>query len=867
MKVLLSAFACEPGRGSEPRVGWQWATQAARFHDVWVLTDGHCRAAIEAHTRSAPVQNLRFVYHSLPQWLWLPWLGVVGEYIYGLLWQLTAIPLCRRLHRQIGFEIAHHVTIVSYQYPSCLAWTSCPFIWGPVGGSLRAPITFYPGFGARGVISELLRDVFNFAVVRSPLLLWTMWRARRIVPTTDFSKNVLPAWTHAKTTVIRAEGGDVGMPPDRSSRRTRDLRILYVGRLVHWKGVHLAIRAFAEYLKSDPGAQFTIHMNGPDRPRLEKLVRRMRLVNNVSFDITSTIAEVEAMYDRHDVFMFPSLHDSGSFVTLEAMARALPVICFDRGGPAHSVTDETGIRIHARTPRQAIADTTAALRQLAEDPELRRRMGEAGRRRIAEAFAWDLKGELLRSLYQEVASEAAADLKQPSNGTRETLSSAMRLRTSRVTQWTGRAIWAVTDQGLFSASNFLANVLLARWLAPREYGAFFTAFVVILLVHVAHSALFIEPMLVFGAGKYADRWSAYFKVLLRYELMFNVVCAVILGAVGAALSLAGYGLLGWSLVGAACAMPAILASWFVRRACYVIDRPQLAAASAAVYVVLTATGLMALNAAGILSSFAAQLLLGAGAVVATVAILAGVLRSKGTPVSIDASAVWTEHWRFGRWSTASGLLSWAQSYLFYLVLPVWGGLEAAGLLRAVTNFVTPVLQSDSALMNLMAPALARARAYPPAFVRTIRWAQRAFLTEGLLYWIVLATFRHPLVSFLYGTPYTAHADLLIVVGAIPVIGSRLNIYTVAARALEHPRIFFRATAAAVLISVVVGFPLLALGGITGAVWAIVLGTATQLVLMAIYMRPLSAQMRGSGTPPVAQRAAPLSLGESPAGLS
>jgi glycosyltransferase involved in cell wall biosynthesis len=181
---------------------------------------------------------------------------------------------------------------------------------------------------------------------------------------------------------------------------------------MHWKGVHLAIRAFAEYLQRAGDARLTIHMDGPDRPRLEALTRRLGITRAVVFDVTSTAADVQRMYDEHDVLLFPSLHDSGSFVTLEAMSRAMPVICLDLGGPAHSVTDAVGIRVEAKSPAQAVRDMAEALSRLGDDGELRTRMGEAGRRRLAESFSWESKGEFLRCLYAAAAAEGQVDFEQ-----------------------------------------------------------------------------------------------------------------------------------------------------------------------------------------------------------------------------------------------------------------------------------------------------------------------------------------------------------------------------------------------------------------------------------------------------------------------
>jgi len=69
--------------------------------------------------------------------------------------------------------------------------------------------------------------------------------------------------------------------------------------------------------------------------------------------------------------MHPSLHDSGGWVTLEAMAAGRPVICLDLGGPALQVSEATGIKIPAISPPQVVADLASALKQLAGDPSRR----------------------------------------------------------------------------------------------------------------------------------------------------------------------------------------------------------------------------------------------------------------------------------------------------------------------------------------------------------------------------------------------------------------------------------------------------------------------------------------------------------------
>src|ERR1700685_915370 len=121
-------------------------------------------------------------------------------------------------------------------------------------------------------------------------------------------------------------------------------------------------------------------------------------------------------------------------------------------------------------------------------------------------------------------SSAIPELETPSKGE--------QLRTSLKgwMPWVGKGSLAVLDQGLFASSNFLLNVLLARWLAPADYGAFALAYSIFLLLLVLHNALLTAPMLVFGSGKYRERFREYLGVLLRVHFTLMLPVAAVLAA-------------------------------------------------------------------------------------------------------------------------------------------------------------------------------------------------------------------------------------------------------------------------------------------------------------------------------------------------
>ena len=187
LSVLLSAYACTPGAGSESGKGWNVALAVAEHHDVWVLTRSSNRAAIEAALAAAPVANLRFAYFDLPRWSRWWKRGGRGISTYYYLWQLGSRAAARRLHGEVGFDLAHHVTFARYWAPSGVASLGVPFVWGPVGGGESAPAAFRSRLGARGRALEWLRDAARWAGEHDPLVRGTARKSRVALGTTEAS--------------------------------------------------------------------------------------------------------------------------------------------------------------------------------------------------------------------------------------------------------------------------------------------------------------------------------------------------------------------------------------------------------------------------------------------------------------------------------------------------------------------------------------------------------------------------------------------------------------------------------------------------------------------------------------------------------
>ena len=365
-RILLSAYACEPGRGSEPGVGWGWANELAREgHHVTVLTRAANRAVIEQETSQLD-PKLGFIYYDLPRWLQGIRRFPGGKPAYYVLWQWFAARMLRRRFPSPPFDIVQHVTYVSVRYPSFMGTLGIPFYFGPVSGGETVPRALRAGFPAGGRFREAARDISNRLLRWDPLVRRTLEQANRIFVTRD-TLTLLPDEARQRATVTLAVGLPFELPARANSARNEpELRLLYVGRLLDWKGIDLALQAIKLARQTGRNVSLTIVGDGPARLPLERLCRNLELNECVHWAGWVSQASLRKIYRDADVLLFPSLRDSGGMAVLEALAFGLPVVCTDLGGPGIIVNRICGRVVPAagRTREQIVLGLADALLEI-----------------------------------------------------------------------------------------------------------------------------------------------------------------------------------------------------------------------------------------------------------------------------------------------------------------------------------------------------------------------------------------------------------------------------------------------------------------------------------------------------------------------
>lgn len=183
---------------------------------------------------------------------------------------------------------------------------------------------------------------------------------------------------------------------EQTSPSRESVNILFVGRLVYYKGCQVLLEAFSQ----TQGAKLTLVGNGPLKEKLSHQADALGIAERVCFKTQVSDAELIDFYKTCDLLVLPSIAKSEAFglVQIEAMAYGKPVINTNlpSGVPYVSLHDVTGLTVEINEP-EALAE---AMQTLIDQPQLRRQYGDNARQRVKDEFRMDIMLEHVLELYR-----------------------------------------------------------------------------------------------------------------------------------------------------------------------------------------------------------------------------------------------------------------------------------------------------------------------------------------------------------------------------------------------------------------------------------------------------------------------------------
>ena len=406
MNILASVYACSPYDGSERAVGWNWICQLNKNHKVWALTSHVYKDDILDYKRKHPneLKNINFIFVEVPKLISSWHVGYRGERAYYIMWQYVAFKVAKKLVEDVKFDLVHHITYVTCILPTFMHKLNIPFLYGPVAGGENIPAKIKYPMSKKNKIIESFRYFIQLFFRCTPNFLLTMKRASLILVTTDETKSIIPRKYHYKTPVFQGIGLDNEiLSTSLGVKQNKKCKILIAGRMIYWKGFDIAIKSFIKSIENGCNAELTVLGDTDDgseeyKKNLEKICGKY-LDKEIKFIPKIDHKKMISFYDEFDILLNCSLRDSGCFVVMEAMARALPIICVNTGGPKVNTTYENAIKIDPEYVDDMIDNISMAINKLVNDIDLRLDMGEKARNHAIEYLSMEYKAEKINKYY------------------------------------------------------------------------------------------------------------------------------------------------------------------------------------------------------------------------------------------------------------------------------------------------------------------------------------------------------------------------------------------------------------------------------------------------------------------------------------
>ncbi|MDN0048984.1 glycosyltransferase [Bacteroides gallinaceum] len=417
LSILINAYACSPGMGSEPGMAWNWCVNLAKHCELHIITEGEFRDKIEATIPTLPQgKNMHFYYNPVSEeirkmcWNQGDW----RFYKYYKEWQWKTYKMAEDICLHTHIDILHQLNMIGFREPGYL-WkiSDVPFVWGPVDAKEKFPVAYLAGAGLKIQLFMKLKNFLTGIQLRySQRVHQAVERASVVVSASSNSQQAFKKFFHIDSPLLNETGCYVQEHPiiDKTQKDTLD--VLWVGKMDFRKQLGLAIQSIAK--TANPRIKLHI-VGGGDSVPYQTLAKELNIDKQCKWHGTITHNEVLRIMQKSDVFLFTSVAEGTPHVVLEAIGNNLPVLCFNTCGQGDSVNEKVGHKIELTNPQQSIKDFAEALNRFENNRNLLKTYSINCKARQLE-LSWDNKAKQMVELYTKIIFFEKATPAKKDNG-------------------------------------------------------------------------------------------------------------------------------------------------------------------------------------------------------------------------------------------------------------------------------------------------------------------------------------------------------------------------------------------------------------------------------------------------------------------
>lgn len=406
LKILINAYACSPGMGSEPGMAWNWVSNLAKFCELYIITEGEFRDKIEEVVPTLEQgKNMHFYYNpvsdEIRKMCWNQ--GDWRFYKYYRKWQWKTYLMAKEICSSEHIDVLHQLNMIGFREPGYL-WklskeNGVPFVWGPVDAKDKFPVSYLDGASIKTKLFMRLKNFLTDIQLRySALVLKAARQASVVFSASSNSQRSFKKYMGIDSPLLNETGCYVQKHPVIDKSEKEDFDVLWVGKMDFRKQLALALQTIAAIGNN----KFKLHIvGGGDSAFYQQMAQGLGIANQCVWHGAVSHDEVQKLMQASDIFFFTSVAEGTPHVVLEAIGNNLPVVCFDTCGQGDAVNDKVGRKVALSNPTQSATDLAKQLNNLEHDRTLLKQLSENCKQRQNE-LSWEEKAKTMVEWYEKV---------------------------------------------------------------------------------------------------------------------------------------------------------------------------------------------------------------------------------------------------------------------------------------------------------------------------------------------------------------------------------------------------------------------------------------------------------------------------------
>lgn len=411
LKIFVSAYACEPGKGSEIGVGWHWVLEMSRYFELWVMTRANNQEPVEEYFAAHPEDDrgIHWVYYDCPDYIRRFKHQMRGVRTYYTIWQYGSDRLVRQTMQANGIKIFHLLTYGNALWHVSSYGQRQFFVWGPTGGLDTIPAEFSRHYALKHRLLEAVRRLvvgslwmnlgFRRRCKNADLILCKAHSTLRSIPEkyrhkamlfTDVAMETAPAGT---VPTVRPQGSV--------------LTFITVGRLDGWRGFDILVESFAQAAKKMPDITLKIIGDGAEREHLRTQIAKLCMEERIILTGQIPMEQYRQEMQNCDAVVNACLKEGGVTNAFDCMTWGKPLLCIDTGGYTRNLNNQCAIILPHQDRAALIESLKEGILQLCSE-ERRRVMSEAMIAHGAQ-ITWAVKGQAIRQVIENAWNAAGEE--------------------------------------------------------------------------------------------------------------------------------------------------------------------------------------------------------------------------------------------------------------------------------------------------------------------------------------------------------------------------------------------------------------------------------------------------------------------------